>query len=96
MGTVDDRPTVFVSKADFDSLMDYSCSIPTGTTNGKWWKREAPRGSGNWLLGVYGPDENPKMVKIHWRRLRWMPWIEDGKPENAEGLPSLNPKASFH
>ena len=94
--TVDEHPAVEVSQSLFNRLMDYSCSMPTGTTIGKWWKCESPRGSGRWLLGVYGPDENPKMVRIHWRRLLWYPWIKDDKPTNVENLPPLNAKASFH
>ena len=94
--TVDTRPAVAVSKRVFDRLMDYSCSVPTGTTFGKWWKRESPRGSGRWLLGVYGPDDDPTMAKIHWRRLTWYPWVKDDEPENADDLPPLNRKASFH
>ena len=93
--TVDDLPTVGVSENVFRRLLEYSCSIPTGTTIGKWWKREQPRGSGRWLLGCFGPSRRPDRVRIHWRRLDWYPWLEDHEQTNADDLPPINLEASF-
>jgi hypothetical protein len=30
---------LMLSKREFEALLDYSCSLPTGTTIGKRWKR---------------------------------------------------------
>lgn len=98
-GTVDELPAVAVSESVFKRLMDYSCSVPTGTTIGRWWKRRVDYNdaSKGWLLGCYGPcATDPSKVTMHWRRLTWYPWIEDDAPTNAGDLPPLNPKASFH
>lgn len=36
----DKKPKVTVlTRKEFDELLDYSCSLPTGTTIGKRWKR---------------------------------------------------------
>lgn len=93
--SVEFRPAVLVSKADFDSLPEYSCSIPTGALPGKWWKRRRRYDAtcNEWLLGVYADKPNPdRTVTIYWRRLEWYPWIEDGKPENADDLPKRRTK----
>ena len=33
-------PTVQLTKREFDELSEYSCTLPTGTTLGKRWKRD--------------------------------------------------------
>jgi len=98
MPTVETLPVVGVSKRVFDKLMDYSCSLPTGTTIGKWWKcrvdyHDASKG---WLLCCYGPHKtDPDKVTIHRRRLDWYPWTKDDAPTNAGDLPPLNQESSF-
>ena len=74
---------------DFDRLREYSCSIPTGTTEGVQWKRRVgymrnhPRHN-DWLLGEYTPCTcyplNPKCIHI-----RWLPLgrIGDGNTHGA-------------
>lgn len=97
-GTVEDLQRVLVGKGLFDRLMDYSCSTPSGTTVGKWWKSRVDyydAGKG-WLLCCYGLSDRPDQVLIHRRRLEWYPWIEDDEPQGVEGLPLLNKKVSFH
>lgn len=56
-----------MSRADFNALLEYSTSLPTGTTIGKKWKRQCPHGT--WVTGEYVPDPEPKMVGIKWRRV---------------------------
>ena len=90
-------PRVLVSKSLFDRLMDYSCSTPSGTTIGKFWKcrvdyHDASKG---WLLCCYGPHEDPNKVMIHYRRMECYPWIEGDTMEGGSDLPPLNKKASF-
>ena len=70
---------VYLSEKEFNALSDYSCSIPTGTTLGKRWKRDlnAPRrfhrvepdAPPNWCMGEYVPDTDPKFVGIRWRKI---------------------------
>lgn len=68
--------TIILTKQEFDELPEYSCSMPTGTTIGKKWKRNRfafdpsyydPR-TGNsideWYLHEYTQHVNPKMVGI--------------------------------
>jgi hypothetical protein len=63
--------TVTVTKAEFDKLDEYSCSLPTGTTVGKSWKRKKDYHdeSKGWLHGEYVEDPDPKMIGIRWREL---------------------------
>ena len=68
--------TIVLTKEQFDKLPEYSCSIPTGTTIGKKWKKNRyafdpsardPR-TGNiieeWYLHEYTKHSDPKMVGI--------------------------------
>lgn len=36
---------IVVSMTDFNRMSEYSCSLPTGTTPGKYWKRDNHFGS---------------------------------------------------
>jgi len=62
---------VMLTAAEFDELPEYSCSLPTGTTIGKKWKRKKvyTDESKGWLMGEYIPDADPKMVRIRWREV---------------------------
>jgi hypothetical protein len=44
---------VLLTKREFDDLLEYSSSLPTGTTPGKAWKARN-RVTGEWKRGVYG------------------------------------------
>ena len=64
---VDDTHAV-MEKREFDSLLTYSTSLPTGTVTGKRWKSE--RMDGVWLLGEYGRVLLPQgMIEIKWREI---------------------------
>lgn len=63
---------VELTQAEFDELPEYSCSLPTGTTIGKEWKRgepyRAPRE--RWYRGMYVESEREGYVKVKWQRIR--------------------------
>lgn len=62
-----------MERRDFDKLPEYSCTLPTGTTIGKRWKRSEFFGSskypGRWFLGEYVPHDKPERVGIQWREI---------------------------
>ncbi len=64
--------TVVLTKEEFDQLLEYSSSIPSGTVLGKVWKRNqnfhSGKKPGDWYMGEYVPDVKAKMDR-------------DGKPE---------------
>ena len=57
---------------EFAGLLEYSCSIPTGTTIGKVWKcnKNAFRGERrpDWWIGRYAESQRPGRVRIIWRK----------------------------
>lgn len=56
----------------FDRLDDYSCTYPSMTTIGKFWKAHTPySGRGTWWLGQYAlhPTDPENRVSIIWREL---------------------------
>lgn len=61
-----------MSQEDFDALPNYSCSLPTGTTIGKRWKRRKDYydESKGWLLGEYIPSDQDGCVGIRWTDLK--------------------------
>ena len=62
---------VVLTQAEFDALPDYSCSIPSGTTIGKQWKRRRNYHdeSSGWLRGEYAESTRPGRVLINWRNI---------------------------
>ncbi len=65
--------TVSLSLAEFEALREYSCSLPTGTTIGKRWKRREPYNTTEvvkrWLMGEYVECPEPGRVGIVWRQI---------------------------
>lgn len=61
-----------MTQAEFDSLAEYSCSIPTGTSIGTRWKRGEPYNEprNTWYLGEYVDIGEPDKVGIRWRKIR--------------------------
>lgn len=72
---------IVLTKKEFDQLPEYSCSLPTGTTIGKKWKRNDlafvssahdPR-TGNsiqkWYLMEYVEHPDPKLVGINTKKI---------------------------
>lgn len=72
-----DDAVVVLTQGQFDSLREYSTSLPTGTTPGKQWKRKFKSRFGDqWFLGEYGEpiadprgEGFPKRVPIVWTRI---------------------------
>ena len=62
-----------LTQKELDDLLEYSCSLPTGTTIGKRWKcnttayRYNPLMKPHWIVGEYTEHENPEKVGIVWR-----------------------------
>lgn len=73
-------PTVELSDAEFDALLDYSCSIPTGVIIGKRWKRGEPYGNPTqWFMGEYVASDEPEMADIRWSKIAVkMPLLWEG------------------
>jgi len=73
MTTGDD--VVLMSKAEFDALPEYSCSLPTGTTIGKTWRCNLVAYSMDgyqspvWKMGEYVPHADTDKVGIRWRTI---------------------------
>lgn len=69
-------------RAEFDALLEYSCTLPTGTTVGKRWKRRVPYQYGpgdklEWFLGEYVEDPDPTKVGILWKRIQVVESADD-------------------
>lgn len=66
-----DDDTALVTPEAFSSMPDYSCSVPTGTTIGKRWKRRRNYydESQGWVMGEYVEHDDPGRVGIVWRDL---------------------------
>jgi len=58
--------------AAFAALPEHSCSVPTGQTDGKRWKRARNTRNGDgWMLGDYeAVHGRPDLVRIRWRDLQ--------------------------
>lgn len=66
--------TVALSRPEFDELPEYSCTLPTGTTIGKRWKRCEPYHASRefgapdatWYLGEYVDIGDETTVGVEW------------------------------
>ena len=69
---IDDTHAV-ISQTDFDKLLEYSASVPSGTYAGKMWKRldgsfSKPKEECTWMLCWYGHSEKgPDYCSINFR-----------------------------
>lgn len=72
--------TIQMTQAEFDSLLEYSKSMPTGTTIGKRWKR---KDSGVWWLGEYTESPYPNRVGVIWREILITPVQQPAPTPNA-------------
>jgi hypothetical protein len=59
----------YLTERGLAALPDYSCSLPTGVTIGKVWKRRIDYydESKGWYLGTYEDINDPERVGIRWR-----------------------------
>lgn len=72
----EETPVVVLTKQEFDELLEYSLTLPTGTTIGKKWKCRRPYRDPNptWFLGEYveetkEPWKSQNYVGIKWARI---------------------------
>jgi hypothetical protein len=67
--------TVLMTQKAFDDLLEYSCSLPTGTTIGKQWKAGWPYYGERikWYLCEYVEHEDPGMVGILRKEIKICP-----------------------
>lgn len=79
MGGLNAADARMMTQREVDDLLEYSTSLPTGTTAGKAWKRRvpwnAPKDRAEWWRGTYGlpyPEghEFEGQIPIGWRRIR--------------------------
>lgn len=70
---------VLLTQREFRDLLEYSTTLPTGTTPGKVWKRRSPwwarSADADWWRGSYGkpyPEGHQfhGQIPIGWRRIR--------------------------
>lgn len=70
-------PPLRLTPQEFNKLLEYSASLPTGMTIGKRWKRldgahdhdfVKRGGTPAWMIGEYAAHEDPKKVRILWYR----------------------------
>lgn len=64
-----DADTAVMDQEAFNALPDYSCSLPTGTTIGKRWKRRRDYHdeTKGWVMGEYVTHRDPNLTGIVWR-----------------------------
>lgn len=76
-GNIRDLPRLRLTESEFRALLDYSGSLPTGTTIGKRWKRldgvydrEWVRRGGKpaWMVGEYYDIGSETQIGIRWYR----------------------------
>jgi hypothetical protein len=65
---------VLLTQHEFDNLLNYSCTLPTGQTVGKRWKRRIPyeqvKGvTPEWFMGEYVEDPDPEYIRITWHKI---------------------------
>jgi len=61
---------VVLTKKQFDELLEYSCSLPTGTTIGKQWKKGVPYNNPKtWYLCEYVKHEGESKVGITYKKI---------------------------
>lgn len=77
--------TVYFTQRYLDSLLEYSSSLPSGTTVGKRWKRRVADG---WYLGEYFKDETtpPDSVSVRWSKIELR--------ESTVAPPAVSPSAT--
>lgn len=98
-----DAEDAVMTKADFEKLNEYSCSVPSGAPVGKIWKCRRPfrskPGDASWWLGEYWDDgqiEATGSVPIRWRRIHLVDgYFEAHKFEEAHDDPVPAPKCWF-
>jgi hypothetical protein len=75
---IDKLPPLRLTRPEFEGLLEYSATLPTGTTTGKRWRRldgahdhafKLLGGKPRWVIGEYGAvSKDGKKIDIHWYR----------------------------
>lgn len=60
-----DETHALMTEADFESLSEYSTSIPSGVYPGKMWRRQQVDG---WYLVWFGECADPSKCSINFRK----------------------------
>jgi hypothetical protein len=85
--------TIYLNEKEFAGLPEYSCSLPTGQTVGKRWRRNnnssqligCPAGlTPDWYMGEYFMDETIPEGKIG---IRWSKIVVGLPLKKVEQLP---------
>ncbi len=63
-----------MTRSEFEALPEYSCTLPTGTTIGKRWKRRIPYMDridppNDWYMGEYVECYKDGEIGIEWSRI---------------------------
>lgn len=70
-----DLPTIELYPDQLEALLDYSMTLPTGTTVGKMWRRDCnvfrKHLGPDWIVGRYVPSSDPGYIGIEWLRPVW-------------------------
>jgi hypothetical protein len=73
--------SLIVPLAVFEEIDEYSCSLPTGPSSGRYWRRREPyvgedRTSRQYFCIAQGmPDDRPGEISLIWRRLLVAEWL---------------------
>lgn len=67
MNDLDHAPTLLLHYEQFNSISEYSWTLPTATTIGKFWRTETK--DGTWFVGCYAEDGDPTKVRILWHEV---------------------------
>lgn len=86
MGATDD--VVTLTKAEFDALLTYDTSLPTGTTVGKRWKRVI---GDVWWMGEYVAHADPGVTGIRWSKIRVNMGHYTVRPRAPRPAPAVDP-----
>lgn len=64
-----------LTREELDALLEYSHSLPTGTTIGKRWRRRVPAElfGVDWFVGQFIPSELAGTVGIRWTPAEVLP-----------------------
>ena len=64
---------VMLTVREFEELNDYSCSLPTGTTVGKRWRRRVPYMIGPGITNTFVMGEYVESYKTNSIGIEWTP-----------------------
>lgn len=77
---IDELPILRLTPREFVRLLEYSASMPTGTTTGKRWRRldgahdfafKARGGKARWVIGEYGAVIPAKARDVERIEVKW-------------------------